>query len=61
MIRCPFLALSATISNPEHLTEWLVLIKRYWQHVESTVENSGPSQNALKASKKQQIPEKVTM
>ncbi|XP_036089514.1 probable ATP-dependent RNA helicase DDX60 isoform X2 [Rousettus aegyptiacus] len=54
MIRCPFLALSATISNPEHLTEWLVLIKRYWQHVESTVENSGPSQNALKASKKQQ-------
>nr|XP_044622932.1 probable ATP-dependent RNA helicase DDX60 isoform X3 [Equus asinus] len=54
MIRCPFLALSATISNPEHLTEWLVLIKRYWQHVESTMENSGSSQNALKASKKQQ-------
>uniref|UniRef100_A0A9L0SQV0 DExD/H-box helicase 60 n=1 Tax=Equus caballus TaxID=9796 RepID=A0A9L0SQV0_HORSE len=48
MIRCPFLALSATISNPEHLTEWLVLIKRYWQHVESTMENSGSSQNALK-------------
>uniref|UniRef100_A0A671EKB7 DExD/H-box helicase 60 n=1 Tax=Rhinolophus ferrumequinum TaxID=59479 RepID=A0A671EKB7_RHIFE len=42
MIRCPFLALSATISNPEHLTEWLVLIKRYWQHAESTMENSGP-------------------
>ncbi|XP_057576651.1 probable ATP-dependent RNA helicase DDX60 [Hippopotamus amphibius kiboko] len=54
MIRCPFLALSATISNPEHLTEWLVLIKRYWQHVESTVDNSGSSQNALKDSKKQQ-------
>ncbi|XP_035887876.1 probable ATP-dependent RNA helicase DDX60 [Phyllostomus discolor] len=54
MIRCPFLALSATISNPEHLTEWLVLIKRYWQHVESTMENSGPSQNALKVAKKQQ-------
>ncbi|XP_023386535.1 probable ATP-dependent RNA helicase DDX60 [Pteropus vampyrus] len=54
MIRCPFLALSATISNPEHLTEWLVLIKRYWQHVESTMENSDPSQNALKVSKKQQ-------
>ncbi|XP_019506118.1 PREDICTED: probable ATP-dependent RNA helicase DDX60 [Hipposideros armiger] len=54
MIRCPFLALSATISNPEHLTEWLVLIKRYWQHVESTMENSGPAQNTLKLSKKQQ-------
>ncbi|KAM7143068.1 putative ATP-dependent RNA helicase DDX60 [Molossus nigricans] len=54
MIRCPFLALSATISNPEHLTEWLVSVKRYWQHVESTMENSGPSQNALKVSKKQQ-------
>uniref|UniRef100_A0A671EJ15 DExD/H-box helicase 60 n=1 Tax=Rhinolophus ferrumequinum TaxID=59479 RepID=A0A671EJ15_RHIFE len=54
MIRCPFLALSATISNPEHLTEWLVLIKRYWQHAESTMENSGPAQNTLKLSKKQQ-------
>ncbi|KAM8765093.1 putative ATP-dependent RNA helicase DDX60 [Rhynchonycteris naso] len=54
MIQCPFLALSATISNPEHLTEWLVSIKRYWQNVESTVENFGPSQNALKIAKKQQ-------
>ncbi|XP_074194396.1 putative ATP-dependent RNA helicase DDX60 isoform X2 [Rhinolophus sinicus] len=54
MIRCPFLALSATISNPEHLTEWLVLIKRYWQHAESTMENSGPAQNTLKLSKKHQ-------
>lgn len=36
------------------ITRWLVLIKRYWQHVESTMENSGSSQNALKASKKQQ-------
>uniref|UniRef100_A0A6I8N727 DExD/H-box helicase 60 n=1 Tax=Ornithorhynchus anatinus TaxID=9258 RepID=A0A6I8N727_ORNAN len=32
MIRCPFLALSATISNPKHLTEWLQLVKRYWQN-----------------------------
>ncbi|KAG8539535.1 hypothetical protein GDO81_020775, partial [Engystomops pustulosus] len=31
MIRCPFLALSATISNPEHLTAWLQSVKRYWQ------------------------------
>ncbi|OCT99648.1 hypothetical protein XELAEV_18005430mg [Xenopus laevis] len=31
MIRCPFLALSATISNPEHLTEWLQSVKNYWQ------------------------------
>ncbi|XP_068134929.1 probable ATP-dependent RNA helicase DDX60 isoform X2 [Hyperolius riggenbachi] len=31
IIRCPFLALSATISNPEHLTEWLQSIQQYWQ------------------------------
>ncbi|KAG8520068.1 putative ATP-dependent RNA helicase DDX60, partial [Galemys pyrenaicus] len=53
MIRCPFLALSATISNPDHLTEWLALIKSYWQHVESKMENSGPLQNVSRGSKKQ--------
>uniref|UniRef100_A0A8C0WMK8 ATP-dependent RNA helicase DDX60 n=1 Tax=Castor canadensis TaxID=51338 RepID=A0A8C0WMK8_CASCN len=37
MIRCPFLALSATISNPEHLTEWLQSVKRYWKEVDSTI------------------------
>ncbi|NWI55493.1 DDX60 helicase, partial [Calyptomena viridis] len=39
-IRCPFLALSATVSNPEYLTEWLQSVKRYWQHAENTVEGS---------------------
>ncbi|NXY40816.1 DDX60 helicase, partial [Ceuthmochares aereus] len=39
-IRCPFLALSATVSNPEHLTEWLQSVKRYWQHAEDTIEGS---------------------
>uniref|UniRef100_A0A8D0HPZ3 DExD/H-box helicase 60 n=1 Tax=Sphenodon punctatus TaxID=8508 RepID=A0A8D0HPZ3_SPHPU len=38
MIRCPFLALSVTISNPEHLTDWLQSVKRYWQNAESTME-----------------------
>ncbi|NXN73461.1 DDX60 helicase, partial [Himantopus himantopus] len=39
-IRCPFLALSATVSNPEHLTEWLQSVKRYWQHAEDEIEGS---------------------
>ncbi|NXW47562.1 DDX60 helicase, partial [Nyctiprogne leucopyga] len=39
-IRCPFLALSATVSNPEHLTEWLQSVKRYWQRAENTIERS---------------------
>ncbi|KFQ50895.1 putative ATP-dependent RNA helicase DDX60, partial [Nestor notabilis] len=39
-IRCPFLALSATVSNPEHLTEWLQSVKRYWQRAESRIERS---------------------
>ncbi|XP_019376606.1 PREDICTED: probable ATP-dependent RNA helicase DDX60 [Gavialis gangeticus] len=34
MIQCPFLALSATISNPDYLTEWLQSVKRYWQQAE---------------------------
>ncbi|XP_052018070.1 probable ATP-dependent RNA helicase DDX60 isoform X1 [Apodemus sylvaticus] len=43
MIRCPFLALSATISNPQHLTEWLQSVKRYWKQVDSTMEKSSVS------------------
>ncbi|KFW71861.1 putative ATP-dependent RNA helicase DDX60, partial [Pygoscelis adeliae] len=39
-IRCPFLALSATVSNPEHLTEWLQSVKRYWQCAENTIKGS---------------------
>ncbi|XP_009574546.1 PREDICTED: probable ATP-dependent RNA helicase DDX60, partial [Fulmarus glacialis] len=39
-IRCPFLALSATVSNPEHLTEWLQSVKRYWQRAENTIKGS---------------------
>ncbi|XP_074085103.1 putative ATP-dependent RNA helicase DDX60 isoform X2 [Macrotis lagotis] len=46
MIRCPFLALSATISNPEHLTEWLQSVKRYWQEAEKRIANSHPSVGA---------------
>ncbi|CAM4547699.1 probable ATP-dependent RNA helicase DDX60 [Lepidochelys kempii] len=54
MIRCPFLALSATISNPKHLTEWLQSVKRYWQHVESVrEESSGSSITTKKGTKKQ--------
>ncbi|XP_067324815.1 probable ATP-dependent RNA helicase DDX60 [Anolis sagrei] len=34
MIRCPFLALSATISNPKHLEEWLQSVKNYWKNTE---------------------------
>ncbi|NXM37280.1 DDX60 helicase, partial [Oxyruncus cristatus] len=39
-IRCPFLALSATVSNPEHLTEWLQSVKRYWQIADKRIERS---------------------
>ncbi|XP_034627889.1 probable ATP-dependent RNA helicase DDX60 isoform X3 [Trachemys scripta elegans] len=54
MIRCPFLALSATISNPKHLTEWLQSVKRYWQHVESVREESLRSFTSTKKGTKKQ-------
>uniref|UniRef100_K7F991 DExD/H-box helicase 60 n=1 Tax=Pelodiscus sinensis TaxID=13735 RepID=K7F991_PELSI len=54
VIRCPFLALSATISNPKHLTEWLQSVKRYWQHVESVrKESPGSSATTKKGTIKQ--------
>ncbi|XP_006896732.1 PREDICTED: probable ATP-dependent RNA helicase DDX60-like [Elephantulus edwardii] len=37
MIRCPFLALSATISNPAHLTEWLQSVKSYWKQMDNII------------------------
>ncbi|ELK37298.1 Putative ATP-dependent RNA helicase DDX60, partial [Myotis davidii] len=47
MIRCPFLALSATISNPAHLTEWLQSIKRYWKQADNIIEkNTAAKRNA---------------
>ncbi|KAM4052173.1 putative ATP-dependent RNA helicase DDX60 isoform 2-T3 [Anomaloglossus baeobatrachus] len=50
MIRCPFLALSATISNPEHLTEWLQSVKNYWQYTDEKEMSdiSKPSQRRIK-------------
>ncbi|XP_078069553.1 putative ATP-dependent RNA helicase DDX60 [Mustelus asterias] len=39
MIRCPFLALSATISKPEALAQWLQAVKNYWQRADKTLEN----------------------
>ncbi|XP_006864612.1 PREDICTED: probable ATP-dependent RNA helicase DDX60 [Chrysochloris asiatica] len=43
MIRCPFLALSATISNPEHLTEWLQSVKCYWEKMDNIMETNTAS------------------
>ncbi|XP_073433219.1 probable ATP-dependent RNA helicase DDX60 isoform X2 [Dendrobates tinctorius] len=48
MIPCPFLALSATISNPEHLTQWLQSVKKYWQSNEEKSPVSIPPQRAIK-------------
>ncbi|XP_059230191.1 probable ATP-dependent RNA helicase DDX60 isoform X2 [Mustela nigripes] len=48
MIRCPFLALSATISNPQHLTEWLQSVKHYWKQEDNTMrKNTALKKNAV--------------
>ncbi|XP_044537614.1 probable ATP-dependent RNA helicase DDX60 [Gracilinanus agilis] len=54
MIRCPFLALSATISNPEHLTEWLQSVRRYWQGAEKNIDDfqSLDAKACIRASKR---------
>ncbi|XP_073462223.1 probable ATP-dependent RNA helicase DDX60 isoform X1 [Aquarana catesbeiana] len=56
MVRCPFLALSATISNPEHLTEWLQSVKKYWAlHDEAEEHKLRPKaakKKALKAERR---------
>ncbi|XP_075607951.1 putative ATP-dependent RNA helicase DDX60 isoform X1 [Balearica regulorum gibbericeps] len=59
-IRCPFLALSATVSNPEHLTEWLQSVKRYWQHAENRIEGSSTTSEknfTRKCKVKSKVPE----
>ncbi|NXV81477.1 DDX60 helicase, partial [Atlantisia rogersi] len=57
-IRCPFLALSATVSNPEHLTEWLQSVRRYWQRAESAIERSSAG-SEKNAPRKYQMKSKV--
>ncbi|XP_075716381.1 putative ATP-dependent RNA helicase DDX60 isoform X2 [Rhinoderma darwinii] len=54
MIRCPFLALSATISNPEHLTEWLQSVQKYWQQNDER-EMSHISKSLQKGIKKKTV------
>ncbi|XP_042322779.1 LOW QUALITY PROTEIN: probable ATP-dependent RNA helicase DDX60 [Sceloporus undulatus] len=53
MIRCPFLALSATISNPKHLAEWLRSIKKYWQHTETVLAQTPSSFTPVKKGAKE--------
>ncbi|NWR26890.1 DDX60 helicase, partial [Tachuris rubrigastra] len=57
-IRCPFLALSATVSNPEHLTAWLQSVKRYWQLAENTIEGS-PTNSEKNFTRKSKVKSKV--
>ncbi|MEE6461041.1 hypothetical protein FKM82_001175, partial [Ascaphus truei] len=51
MIRCPFLALSATISNPEHLTEWLQSVKHQWKCSDQIIKSTSCSKLTHKQGK----------
>nr|XP_020661135.1 probable ATP-dependent RNA helicase DDX60 isoform X1 [Pogona vitticeps]XP_020661137.1 probable ATP-dependent RNA helicase DDX60 isoform X1 [Pogona vitticeps]XP_020661138.1 probable ATP-dependent RNA helicase DDX60 isoform X1 [Pogona vitticeps] len=52
MIRCPFLALSATISNPKQLAEWLQSVKRYWRHTETVMSRNPATATSFKKGAK---------
>nr|XP_056711038.1 probable ATP-dependent RNA helicase DDX60 [Euleptes europaea] len=52
MIRCSFLALSATVSNPEHLKDWLQSVKRYWQHTEAKLAQNSTAVTKVAKGKK---------
>ncbi|XP_012580452.1 PREDICTED: probable ATP-dependent RNA helicase DDX60 [Condylura cristata] len=49
MIRCPFLALSATISNPEHLTQWLQSVKWYWKEADNRLQKNTTSKRIARS------------
>ncbi|XP_078288229.1 putative ATP-dependent RNA helicase DDX60 isoform X2 [Rhinoraja longicauda] len=53
MIRCPFLALSATISNPQDLTQWLQSVKDYWEGAECSPGASSSAGPKLQRKSKQ--------
>nr|XP_014342204.1 PREDICTED: probable ATP-dependent RNA helicase DDX60 [Latimeria chalumnae] len=55
MIRCPFLALSATIRNPKDLAEWLQSVKRYWQKADIAIESSVSSNGTTAGTKKSKL------
>ncbi|XP_063314265.1 probable ATP-dependent RNA helicase DDX60 [Pelobates fuscus] len=55
MIRCPFLALSATISNPEHLTAWLQTVKQYWKQSDELIGSTNLAKGANTGKKSKTV------